>query len=192
MLAVHRQTFSEFRQWPVWQLEVYWLNKDHAAAIKLMNEHRDGVFKSDRYRWKLNRYMVRCLIKLGRFAEAIAHAEGQIKNKYDHAVPLVLAHAATQDVKQTMAVLERFHHQRYLLEDCYRDEDLGPILRSDRFRALRERFPEPKISGSTRQFDDNDSEGFIMIRTGSVVHGVDCGDHLIVIRGPAHDHRECT
>jgi hypothetical protein len=31
------------------------------------------------------------------------------------------------------------------VEDCYRDPDLGPILRSEPFRRFRERFPEPKF-----------------------------------------------
>jgi hypothetical protein len=41
-----------------------------------------------------------------------------------------------------------------LVESCYRDPDLGPILRSESFRVLRERFPEPKSRPIENDWDD--------------------------------------
>ena len=144
LLAAHRLAHPDFAHWPAWELEVHWLAKDHAAALKVLEEHRHGVLKSDRHRHKLQ-YLVRCLVKVGRVKEAIAEAESQIRDKQSYVVPLVLATAAGNDVQQTIAVVEKYNHQRYLLESCYRDEDLGPILRGDAFRAFRERFPEPPL-----------------------------------------------
>ena len=41
-----------------------------------------------------------------------------------------------------MLVMSQHAHQQFFLEDCYRDEDLGPILRGEAFREVRQRFPE--------------------------------------------------
>jgi hypothetical protein len=87
---------------------------------------------------------VRCLIKLKRTAEAIKDAESLLKRRRDDGKLLVLAHASAGDVKQTIAALEKLPTRSYLLSDCYQDQDLGPILRSDAFRELRVKFPEPK------------------------------------------------
>ena len=55
----------------------------------------------------------------------------------------MLALAATKDVPATIAFLDMVNAQRYLIEDCYYDEDLGPLLRGKGFEAFRARFPEP-------------------------------------------------
>ena len=90
-------------------------------------------------------------LNLGEEDEAEKFAE-----KGDRLLP-VLAHAASGDVPATIAAMEKARgRDRYLVEDCYRDPDLGPILRSEPFAAFRERFPEPKTSGvgTFRDFPD--------------------------------------
>jgi len=46
--------------------------------------------------------------------------------------------------KKAIAVLAEQRHRNALVGRCYRDEDLGPLLRGEGFEAFRERFPEPK------------------------------------------------
>ena len=61
-------------------------------------------------------------------------------------VLLILALASRGEVKQCIAALEK-SGPTYLIGNCYRDPDLGPILRSEAFQTFRERFPEPPEVG---------------------------------------------
>jgi len=91
--------------------------------------------------------MVRCLIKLKRIEEAVKEAERIVADKVGgDRLLLVLAHAASGDVKKTIAAVDRFATDTYLPQDCYRDPDLGPILRSPGFQAFRKRFPENQMN----------------------------------------------
>ena len=57
---------------------------------------------------------------------------------------LIFAHAAAGDIKQVIAQMERSRRDSYFVEDCYRDAELGPILRSEAFAPFRAKHPEPK------------------------------------------------
>jgi hypothetical protein len=147
LIAAHRAAQPDDPDLPVWELEVKWLKRDYGGALALLTEHRQGVFAQPRYRWKFEDYLVRCLVKLKRTGEAVREAEALAKNKQGNRVLLVYAHASGGDVQKTIAVTAKLLPRPFLLEACYQDDDLGPILRSEPFRAFRERFPEPKEKG---------------------------------------------
>jgi hypothetical protein len=150
LIAARRETDPDDPDLPLWDLEVKWLDRDHEGAFKLRTEHRRGVFALPRHRWKTDDYLVRCLVKLKRTKEAIQEAEAIAKSKHGNQLPLVFAHAAQGDVKQTIAVVERSPANTYLIASFYQDPDLGPILRSDGFRPFRDRFPPPKKEETER------------------------------------------
>jgi tetratricopeptide (TPR) repeat protein len=148
LIAAHRTARPDDPDLPVWELEVKWLKRDYEGALGLLTEHRQGVFAQPRFRWKFEDYLVRCLVKLKRTGEAVREAEALVKKKQGNRVLLVYAHASRGDVKQAIAAMgDLLPRQQFLLEECYRDADLGPILRGEPFRAFRERFPEPKEKG---------------------------------------------
>ena len=60
---------------------------------------------------------------------------------------LILVHASAGDAKRAIAVAEQTPTQPFLVADCYRDPDLGHLLRGDGMQAFRARFPEPKNTG---------------------------------------------
>jgi hypothetical protein len=153
LLAFYRQAEPDDANDASWDVELCRLKKDYGGALKLLTEHRDDLQASPQFKWQYDSYTVRCLLQLKQNAEALQHAEAVAKRKTGNRVLLVLVEASSGNVKKTISAVNRLGATTYLLEDCYRDEDLGPILRSDAFREFRERYPEPK-PGADR-FDDD-------------------------------------
>jgi predicted Zn-dependent protease len=155
LLAAHRKTDPDDPNLASWELEVRWLKNDYKEVLALLEEHRDGIFRMPSHRWKVDNYRVRCLVKLKRTDEALREAEAITKTKQGNRVLLVLAHAARGDVPKVLATIGQQRPGSFLLEDCYRDADLGPILRSEPFREFRERFPEPTRVGPVDDVRDD-------------------------------------
>ena len=127
---------------PVWDLDLKYLRHDYEGVLKMLAENEEEVFGQPMWPWKADDYRVRCLVKLKRTDDALREAEALAKKRTGSRLFLVLAHASTGDAKKTIAALGK-NPQPYFLSDCYKDPDLGPILRSEPFKELREKFPEP-------------------------------------------------
>jgi hypothetical protein len=143
LLDAHRKADPDDASLPGWEVELKWLRRDFEGALRLLAEHRDGVLDEPRFRWKADSYRVRCLVRLKRPADAVAEAKALARDGSRDPLLLALAHAAAGNVNETIAVLERQKAPPHLVRNCYQDEDLGPILRGEPFRAFRQRFPEP-------------------------------------------------
>lgn len=158
LLATHRRRKPGDPASIVWEWEMRWLKQDYEGALRLLKDHRD-VFSLPLYQWKTEAYLVRCLLKLKRNQEAVRESETAVKKTYGDHFFLILAYASAGDVSRTLATVEKTMYSRtYLLQRCYGDTDLGPILRSEAFQAFREKFPEPKnepiADRGDRDFDD--------------------------------------
>jgi tetratricopeptide (TPR) repeat protein len=151
LVAARRQDDPDDPNLLMWDMEVLWLDGDHAGLLALLTRHRTTLTQQ-RWRWKHDSYLVRSLVKLQRGEEAVREAQAITKNRQGDRTLLVLAHAARGDAKQAAAVLEQGRTYRYLVGNCYRDADLGPILRGPGFEEFRRRFPEPAPGG----FDPDD------------------------------------
>ena len=127
-----------------WQVEIEWLKKDHEAVLKLLTEHRASLFGQMRHRWKLDSYLVRCLVRSKKTREAVQEAEVLVNRRSGDRLLLILAHAANGDVKSAGDVLAGLGTEPYHRQRCYQDEASGPLLRTEAFRAFRERLPNPK------------------------------------------------
>jgi tetratricopeptide (TPR) repeat protein len=143
LLDTYRKDNPDDSETAEWDLQLRWLKQDYEGVLKLLREHGKDFFDLPRHWWQADNYRVRSLVKLMRNDEAIQAAETAVKRHGDRML-LVLAHAAAGDVKRTIADLEQAKSASYFVGDCYRDDDLGPILRSEAFRTFRDRFPEPK------------------------------------------------
>jgi predicted Zn-dependent protease len=141
LVAAHRLADPDDPALALADAEVNWLEQDYEGALRLLRANRAGAAG---FAWKTDDYLVRCLVKLKRTNEAIQEAEAVVKKKYGNQVLLVLAHASGGEVKQTIAATDKLNPPPYLLGNCYRDADLGPILKSEPFKAFREKYPEPK------------------------------------------------
>ncbi len=129
LLAARRGDAADEADLIGWDLEVLWLSADYDGALRLLTEHRAGLFALPQHQYKHNNYLVRCLVKLKRTGEAVDAAEKIVQARFGNRLLLILAHAAHGDAKKVAAVLEGERNRRYLVEDCYRDPDLGPLLR---------------------------------------------------------------
>lgn len=143
LLDAHRKADPDDESLPAWDLELRWLTRDYEGALRLLTEYRDGVFDEPRFRRKADEYRVRCLVRLKRPGDAVREVKALPHDGYATPVLVALAHAAAGDVGETIAVLERRKAPADLVRNCYRDEDLGPIVRGEAFGAFRQRFPEP-------------------------------------------------
>jgi tetratricopeptide (TPR) repeat protein len=143
LVARRRQADPADINLPVWEMEAKWLAGDYAAAVALLQKHREGVFAQPGQRWKFQDHLVRGLVRLRRYGEALKEAEAAQKQG-ENLVLLALGHAAVGDVARTTQLLDGVRHQPFWIASFYRDPDLGPLLRSDRFKALRQKHPEPK------------------------------------------------
>ena len=142
LIDAHQKDNPEDIETAHWELEYRWLKQDYEGVLKLLKEKGEEYFDLPRNRWKADDYRVRCLLKLKRTEEAIRAAK---RSSSDTAIECCWCWpAATGDVKRTIAIVEQPKAPKYLVGNCYRDADLGPMLRSEAFRAFREKFPEPK------------------------------------------------
>lgn len=143
LVAVHRQADPDDVSLPMWEVQIARLKKDDDTALKLLAAHQE-LFSQSRFRWQAHDVRVRALIGKRQFAAALREAQAFAKKQRAPSLTLILAHAAQGDVKQTIAAMEAHRVQPYFIAECYRDADLGPLLRGAGFAAFRERFPEPK------------------------------------------------
>jgi tetratricopeptide (TPR) repeat protein len=142
LLAAHRRADPADPDLPAWDLELRWLRKDYEGALKLLGRHA-ALFSQPQHRGTRDGYRVRALVRLKRADEAARAADALAREPSADPLLRVLAHAAHGDVKQAMAAMGRPRPDVYLRQRCYRDEDLGPILRGRAFREFRRQFPEP-------------------------------------------------
>ena len=155
LLAAHRKAFPAAKNLSVWEVEVLWLKKDYAAVVKGIEDERATLLKSPKYRWKCESYLVRSLIRLKKTDEALREAEAIAKEKNGSQVFLALAYASSGGAPRILEFFESKKDQVWLIEDCYFDEDLGPLLRSDAYRTVRDRFPPPPDRGAGGYRDDD-------------------------------------
>jgi predicted Zn-dependent protease len=157
LLGERRKARPEDRSLPSWGLELLWLKKDYEGAYKVLTGPHKELLAGPRYRWKRDDYLVRCLVKLGKTKEAVKEAAALAGKGRVGQVLVLLGHAAAGDVKQVIAAVEKARPGRINLAACYRDPDLGPLLRSEAFKAFRDRFPEPKgPTGRAKHEEDDD------------------------------------
>jgi hypothetical protein len=144
VVAAHRKAFPAQKDLAGWDVEVAWLKKDYAAVVRMIQTDR-SLLKSPGHRWKCEGYLVRSLVRQKKADEAVREAEAIAGRKDGSQVLLALAVASTGDLPRLKAFLETKATRRFFIDDCYRDEDLGPILRGDACKTLHERFPPPPV-----------------------------------------------
>lgn len=136
LLALHRKSYPKDPGIRRFEGEVAFLKGDYEAAWKVFKDATDAYSERPK--------AMRCLVRLKRNAEAVRMAEDWETNScVPNPTPLILAHAAAGDVKQTLRLMQ-IHAKRYQnLATFYSDPDLGPRLRGDAMKKVREQFPEP-------------------------------------------------
>jgi hypothetical protein len=141
LIDVHRRNEADDPNLVFHEMQVARLKGNDELVLRLLNDHKD-VFDCLRYRARCVEYRIRALVRLKRFPDAVHEAE-MVAKKHTYPLMLLYAHAANGDVESMIAVLEKNRSNTYLLKSCYSDEDLGPLLRGESLKMVREKFPEP-------------------------------------------------
>ena len=155
VLRMQRSIDPDDGELEVDELDLLWLKKDYAEIVRRLNAATDGPLRALRFSYRVEAHRIRSLVRLKRFPEAVAVAEAALKKGSYSSVLLLLPYAAQGDVKRTLEFADKYCRASYVLRECYRDEDLGPLLRSPAFASFRERFPEPSADFRD-DFDDDD------------------------------------
>lgn len=125
-----------------WELKLCWLRNDFAGALKLLTDRRAELGATG-FDAELDELKVRSLLKLQRTTDALNEARTIAGRRHRDAFALIFLYAMSGDVQQTLAVADTHPMDNILLRRCYADPDLGPILRSDRFRPFGDKYPKP-------------------------------------------------
>jgi hypothetical protein len=94
---------------------------------------------------------VRSLVRTRRFPEAVREAEAQAEREEGVQTLVALAHAAAGNATAAAAALDQHLEEdedEGGVEALYKDEDLGPLLRSELLRAWRQKHPPPATQPS--------------------------------------------
>jgi hypothetical protein len=148
LLAAHRAQEPGDADLPFWQAEYHWLRGEYADAAAILNAHKEYATKEQLGSWYAQR-LVRSLVRAKRLDEAKRALETLPATVRPPLLPAVLA-AVRGDVAETGRLLEEQVKTGYHPDLFYYDEDLGPALRSEAFRALRQKYPEPAQVGQRR------------------------------------------
>ncbi len=130
---------------PYWQGVVHWHRKEYAKAIPCFEEHLRKAKLPYLFELRATDRKFRSLIRLDRLDEARAMLRPPDKRRWPDELhwAMVLA-AKTGDVGTLERILGDYQKVRTdYPAQAYADEDLGPLLRSDAFTKLREKYPPP-------------------------------------------------
>ena len=133
------------------ELELHWLKKDYEAVLRDFDRNAE-MFGRATFFW-LKPYRVRALVKLGRFNEALKQLD-DVEPEGRVPVLRMLVHATRGEVDRVIELAEQRIRYDYEIDDCYRNEDLGPLLRGERFARFRELFPEKPMRDGVLDLDD--------------------------------------
>ena len=145
LIAEHRKNDPDDPVLLGWEIEASWLSGDYAKTLDEITKHQGELKRQLRFGDKFDGYLIRCLVKLNRAADAVREADAWAKaQRFRGGLFQVLAHAAAGDVKAAIDLGSQSGANRFTLEVWYADPDLGPLLRGDAMKAFRQRFPDPK------------------------------------------------
>jgi hypothetical protein len=140
----------------LWQGEAHFLRKEYGPAVEAYRKFRpdkntrqnSAVLPSE---WE--EHLVRSLLRLRRFPEA--HAELDRDRLKDFTVLRAAVCAVSGDVAGTEKELEEADE---VGRQFYDDPDLGPALRSEPFREIRKKYPEPKKVDKQKKVDKDEND----------------------------------
>jgi len=133
----------------LWRGNLRFRKGDYESAVKELKAYRSSQADPAKINdWLFKEQLVRSLLRLKRFEEARKELRPSNKELYYNRLLDAAITAATGDVEKTEKVLEELIQiQRYEPAAFYADADLGPLLRTEPFKKLLEKYPPPKVEG---------------------------------------------
>jgi tetratricopeptide (TPR) repeat protein len=135
------------------EMELAYLKQDYDTTIDIARRLRSTAGDAEEdYSYLYDDHLIRSLIALKRFDEVERELQG-FKPDSDPSWYRTLISAARGDVGQSSANFEKLVADGWEPWEFYDDDILGPALRSEAFKSLREKYPEPK-EAATEQGSD--------------------------------------
>jgi len=126
---------------PFYEAELHWLRHEYGPAVRILAKHRKTLLADKARQETFRDRLIRSLIRSKRAAEAVWEVEAA-GEEIDFCLAAA-AYAAAGDLAGASSALEEALAESYTVQDFYDDPDLGPLLRSEALRSLREKYPEP-------------------------------------------------
>lgn len=125
---------------PIWEIELLWGRKQYAEVVARVHESSPVLRElEDRAAWRPFEREVRSLLRLKKTQELLARARER-KNPFW----LFMAHAAAGETKEAVAAFEQAMSDGVEPARFYEDPDMGPLLLSGAFEALRKKYPQKR------------------------------------------------
>ena len=131
----------------LWDAQLMVLAKNYASAASILQVNRAAILQKTENRWQFKNLLVRSLAHQQKTAEALRELRG-LDEKYHDRLLEALIHALAGDVAKTEQAMDLAVGEDGTTARYYSDPELGPILRSEPFKKLREKHPEPPPAGS--------------------------------------------
>jgi uncharacterized protein HemY len=125
--------------------ELLWREQKYAALTELLQKYADSVFRDGEPHSYWEGRMIRSLARLGQFDQALSIAQQSTSRDGDSWYEAVVW-ARRGDVDRTAMLLEAAARMGYDAAKIYLDPDLNEMLRTDKFAALRTKYPIPAES----------------------------------------------
>jgi predicted Zn-dependent protease len=141
LVALERRLHASSPQADLWEAKARLIKGDSAGALRLIETNRALLFRPSS-RGQSGELLLRALVKAGRLDDA--RREAQAQRAQHRLAPLMelYIHASAGDAGKCLEVMAGANDPEELRYDCYRDPDLGPLLREPGFSAFREKYPE--------------------------------------------------
>lgn len=139
--AAHRMQ-AAIAELPLYEAELQWQRGEYTLAAKLFAQQQGDLAQDEQRRWWVADRLIRSLVRLQRFDEALQIA-GAFHEREKDPWFMAVAHAASGDVENCAAALGQCAELGYSADDFYADPEIGAALRSEAFARLRETYPDP-------------------------------------------------
>jgi hypothetical protein len=143
LIGAHRKNSAVDGDLPLWDAQVKILQQDYAGGADILKANRQKILKNEANAWRFKDLLVRSLAHEKRADEALAELKPADEAQRNYVLEAVV-HALAGNTAKTEAVLAAGIEKKHLSTwSFYNDPDLGPILRSEPFKKIAEKYPEP-------------------------------------------------
>ncbi len=135
-----------------WNAHLAFWELDYDRAVEILQARRADLASDNELMPATQHVLVRSLIRLRRFDDALAAAQ-DASNRGSDPYFEVIVNAVAGQVEPTQRAFEKCIELGYAPDFFYEDPDAGPALRSEEFRELTDRHPRRFQTTSAQQSD---------------------------------------
>jgi tetratricopeptide (TPR) repeat protein len=139
LVAERRVSQPQEKDLPLWEARVAYLSRDYSTMVRLLEMHRNAIVARADNLETFDDLIVRALVRVGRWTDAMEEAE-RIFDDDECRLYIAMVHCAAGRVNETAKSLRFCLDGRHDPSEVENDEEFGPLIRTLKFRSVRERF----------------------------------------------------